>query len=132
MPRPTIALATLLTVLGLASVASAAPPPVRFAGCLSPEFKPMDVLLACGDGTASFSVGRWSRWTRQSARAVGTAIIDDCDPNCVAGHFHSHLAALILDRPRTCHGTRRFTRLRLVFATRPARVQPAPTTFACR
>ncbi len=132
MGRSLIALAMVLAALGLASAASAAPPPVTFAGCLSPEFKPKDVLLACGDGTASFSVARWSRWTRQSAKAVGTAVIDDCEPSCVDGHDHSYLAALILDRPRACHGRRRFTRLRLVFATRPARGQPAPTTYACR
>jgi hypothetical protein len=132
MDRSLIALATLLAVLGLAATASATAPPVMFAGCASPEFKPKDVLLACGDGNASFDVARWSRWTRQSAKAVGTASIDDCQPNCVAGHFHAYLAALILDRPRACHGKRRFTRLRLVFATRPARGQPAPIIYACR
>ena len=127
-----IVLGTLLAVLGLAAAASAKAPPVTFAGCLSPAFKPNDVLLACGDGNASFSVTHWSRWTRRGAKAVGSAVINDCEPNCVAGHFHSQLAALTLDRPRACHGRTRFTRLRLVFATRPARGQPAPIAYACR
>jgi hypothetical protein len=38
----------------------------------------------------------------------------------------------VLDRPRRCHGASRFTRLRLVFATRPARGQPSPVTYGCR
>jgi hypothetical protein len=126
--------ATLAVLAGLAGPAAAKAPPVRFAGCLAsaPAFKPLDVLLACGDGNAAFSVARWTRWTRQSAKALGSAEINDCDPSCVGGHFHSQLAALVLDRPRSCHGARRFTRLRLVFATRPARGQPAPVTYGCR
>jgi hypothetical protein len=103
-----------------------------FAGCLQPAFKPKDVLIACGDGNASFSVTRWSRWSRRSARADGAAVINDCKPNCVSGHFGSQLAALISDRPRACRGRPRFSRLRLVFATRPMRGQPAPITYACR
>jgi hypothetical protein len=130
MGRCSIALGMLPTLLCAAPAASAAQPPVRFAGCLKPELEPSDVLLACGDGNASFSVARWSRWTRQSAKAVGWAVIDDCVPNCAAGHFHSQLAALILDRARTCHGARRFTRL--VSATRPAHGRPAPVTYPCR
>ena len=124
------ALAVLLVAAGLADAKA----PVLFAGCAgsAPAYEPMDVLLACGDGNAAFVVARWSRWTTRSARALGSAEINDCDPSCVAGHFHSQLAALVLDRPRRCHGSPRFTRLRLVFAARPARGQPAPVTYGCR
>jgi hypothetical protein len=125
-------LATALLVSACAATASAKTPPVAFAGCLGPSVRPMDVLLACGDGTESFEVTRWTRWTRRSARAVGSAAIDDCDPSCVAGHTHSFLATLTLDRPRACHGRLRFTRLRIVFAQRPVRGQPAPVTYSCR
>ena len=125
-------LAAALLLSACAAPASATTPPVAFAGCLGPAVRPLDVLLACGDGTASFEVTRWTRWTRRSARAVGTAEIDDCDPSCVAGHMQHLLAWLIVDRPRPCHGGQRFTRLRLVFAQRPARGQPAPVTYACR
>jgi hypothetical protein len=133
VPRPLVIVAALAALLGVAAPAAATPPPVGFAGCLgsAPAVEPHDVLLACGDGTASFSVARWSRWTRSSARALGSAVIDDCEPSCVDGHARSLLAALVLDRPRSCHGARRFTRLRLVFATRPARGQPAPVTYGC-
>jgi hypothetical protein len=132
MHRLTNVLGTLLAVLGPAAAASAKLPPVTFAGWLQPAFEPNDVLLACGDGNASFSVTHWSRWTRRGAKAVASAVINDCEPSCVAGHFHCQLAALILARPRACHGRTRLTRLRLVFATRPTRGQPAPITYACR
>jgi hypothetical protein len=50
MARPTIALATLLTVLGLAPAVSAAPPPVRFAGSLAmrpTRGQPAPITFAC-------------------------------------------------------------------------------------
>jgi hypothetical protein len=106
--------------------------PVTFAGCTGASVKPREVLLACGDGNAAFLVTHWVRWTRAGARAVGTAQINDCTPNCVAGHVNPYLAALVLDRPRTCHGGLRFSRLRLIFAEAPRAGQPKPMTFACR
>jgi hypothetical protein len=91
----------------------------------------MEILLACGDGTESFRVSRWTRWTRHSARAVGTAEINDCTPSCVDGHVHDYRAVVLLDRPRACSGRVLFTRLRLVFTRRPGGGQPVGSLSLC-
>ncbi|HEX5925508.1 MAG TPA: hypothetical protein VFY45_16870 [Baekduia sp.] len=116
----TLAALLLLLLLGSAGAVPARPPPVGLADCLPPpSVRPGEVLLACGDGTSWFDVARWTRWTRRSARAVGTAQINDCTPSCVDGHVHHYRAVLLLDRPRACGGRLRFTRLRLVHTKRP-------------
>jgi hypothetical protein len=60
--------AALVLMLGAASTAEARSPPVAFSDCLPPSsVRPMEILLACGDGTESSPVSRWTRWTRLSA-----------------------------------------------------------------
>lgn len=127
-----VTVGTLVLMLGGAGSAGAHRPPVAFTDCLPPPVvKPTELLLACGDGTESFSVSRWTRWNRQSARAVGTAEINDCAPSCVEGHAHHYRGVVLLDRLRTCNGTLLFTRLRLVLAYRAGRSQPAGTIVLC-
>jgi len=122
----------LMLVLGVTSTADAKSPPVAFSDCLPPpSVRPMEILLACGDGTESFRVSRWTRWTRHSARAVGTAEINDCTPSCVDGHVHNYRAVVLLDRPRACSGWVLFTRLRLVFTRRPGGGQPVGSLTLC-
>lgn len=127
-----LTLAALLVVLAAAGAAVAKPPPKFAADCLHPSVKPKAIVLACGDGTASFAVARWSSWTKKSATAVGTASIDDCNPSCVAGHTSDYLARVVLDKPKLCHGALRYTRLRLTYATPPTRGQPKATLYPCR
>jgi hypothetical protein len=122
-----------LLLLGSATApAFAKPPPVALSDCLLPEVRPDVVLLACGDGTQSFDVARWTRWTRRSARAVGTSEVNDCTPSCVDGHVHHHRAVLLADRPRVCGGRLLFTRVRLFFTARPAGGQPMGLIVTCR
>jgi hypothetical protein len=122
-----------LLLLGSATApAVAEPPPVALSDCLLPEVRPEVVLLACGDGTQSFDVARWTRWTRRSARAVGTAGINDCAPSCVDGHVHHHNRAVLLaDRPRMCGGRWLFTRVRLYLAGRAGGGGPVGQIVMC-
>jgi hypothetical protein len=111
-----VTLGALGLLAGWTGTAPAEPPPVAFADCLPPpSVKPLEILLACGDGTESFTV---TRWTRRSARALGTAHIDDCTPSCVDGRDHDYRAVMFLDRPRACGGRVLFTRMRLALSTR--------------
>ncbi len=55
-------ISALLLILGAASTATAKSPPVAFSDCLPPPVvRPMEILLACGDGTESFRVWHWTR-----------------------------------------------------------------------
>ena len=130
--RGALALGALLVAVGSANAEPARQPPsVAIQDCWLPEVKPDIVLLACGDGTQSFDVARWTRWNRRGARAVGTASINDCEPSCVDGHVHTYRAVLLFDRARRCGGRLLFTRMRLVFAERPARGQPMASVVLC-
>jgi hypothetical protein len=130
--RAALAIGTLLLMLAGAGDAGARQPPVAFSDCLPPPVvRPMEILLACGDGTESFTVSRWTRWNRKSARAVGTAEINDCTPSCVDGHVHHYRGAVLLDRPRGCGGQALFTRLRLVLANRAGSSRPMGTIVMC-
>jgi hypothetical protein len=111
---------------------SSRPPPVAFRDCLPPPVvRPAEILFACGDGSESFSVARWTHWTRRSARATGTAEINDCAPSCVDGHVRHVRAVVLLDRPRACGGQVLFTRLRLRFTKRAGGGQPMGSFTLC-
>jgi hypothetical protein len=130
--RAVVALGTVLGLLAGAGEAAAAAPPVAYSDCLPPPVvRPSELLLACGDGTQSFTVARWTRWSRESARAVGTAEINDCTPSCVAGKAHRYRAIVLLDRPRSCGGRRLFTRLRLFTRTSAGGASPVGSLTMC-
>jgi hypothetical protein len=127
-----VSVGALALLLGCVADALARPRPVAFVDCLRlPLVRPAEVVLACGDGTESFEATRWTHWTRRSARAVGTAEINDCTPSCVDGHVHHYRALLLLDRPRACGGRLMFTRGRLVFTTRHAAGQSVGLITLC-
>ena len=120
-------LVALIVVAGVASPAASAAPgesghAVSFpANCRDERVKPRAIVVTCAD--ANFRIVRiaWEAWTRTAASGSGTAKINDCDPNCVAGRFRSYPAVTVrLSHPVTCTatGVRQFTRLRYVFARR--------------
>ncbi|MFI6932029.1 hypothetical protein [Streptomyces sp. NPDC050287] len=61
--------------------------------------RPADFVLACGDGNSRLGSLHWSRWGAHSAVAKGRNVVNDCDPYCAAGTFHSYPVVVRLDRP---------------------------------
>jgi len=130
--RAVFAIGAVIVLLS-AGEATAKAPPVAYSACLPPPVvRPSELLLSCGDGTQSFTVARWTRWNRRSARAVGTAEVNDCTPSCVAGKLHQYRAIVLLDRPRTCNGRVLFTRLRLFTRTFAGGASPEGAVTMCR
>jgi hypothetical protein len=123
--------ALLLAVAATSTAVAKAPPRVALQDCWLPSVKPDIVLLACGDGSESFDVARWTRWSPRGARAVGRASINDCTPSCVDGHVHTYRAVLLLDRGRMCGGRLLFTRTRLFLGTRAGSAQPVGAMLLC-
>ncbi|MFF0160775.1 hypothetical protein ACFYRY_25060 [Streptomyces sp. NPDC005263] len=141
--------ATLLAALALAAVmgtASAAPekaPPTApdltrraaapvLVDCLwKPHVRPARFLLACGDGNSRLTALRWSRWDAHSAVARGRNLVNDCDPYCAAGRFHSYPVVVRLDRAERWArhpDVRRFARMTLTYPEgRPERLAPVVT-----
>lgn len=94
-------------------LALAAAAAVTWSGCEHrPRVRPMAIIVACAD--ANFYVTRisWSQWRPTRAIGVGTAHVNDCTPNCAAGHFHTFRVAVRLSRVVTCvTGRREFARI---------------------
>ena len=52
--------------------------------------EPASFVLGCGDGGYGLSGAHWTRWAGADAAGVGTEYLNDCSPNCAAGHFHDY------------------------------------------
>ena len=99
-----------------ASTAAIVPAVIDCAG--QARTRPGQYVLACGDGAASLTGLRWATWGAASAAGGGTSVIDDCVPNCVAGHGHGFpvLVRLWRAEPLPGHrGERYFTHLTITY-----------------
>jgi hypothetical protein len=121
--------------LALGGAASAAPAPHGFAtglyserpaviSCLGqPEVRPGTLTLACADGNDYLTGLSWTSWAPRQASGYGTQMLNDCNPYCAAGHFHSYAVRITLWGSATVRGnpgTLRYTRVTLVYpAARP-------------
>lgn len=54
------------------------------------DFKPKEIVFACGDGGVYFGKIRWSSWDMNGATGVGTLYYNTCVPNCSAGNVYTY------------------------------------------
>jgi hypothetical protein len=110
----------LLAVLAaavLAGPAAGAAHPTVLPNCLgAPRVKPETIVLACGDGNESVSGITWTGWGSTFAAGRGTISIDDCTPNCAAGHDHSYpVVVLVTGREACTSGKTAYARVTIAF-----------------
>ncbi|MGZ4385165.1 MAG: hypothetical protein ACXVY3_11260 [Gaiellaceae bacterium] len=111
--------------LGVGAADASAKRPLLISNCAKPKFKPINVIIACGDASLGAREMTWSSWTHKSALGTGTGEINDCNPSCVQGKVKTAPMQLLLTKPRTCsNGKRLFTKLRYTW-TDGAPVGPA-------
>jgi hypothetical protein len=82
--------------------------------CERGRFKPRRVIITCADENFRVRGITWSSWTTTAARGRGTALVNDCKPNCASGTFKSYPVRLRAFRPREtggCVPNSLFTRL---------------------
>jgi hypothetical protein len=72
--------------------------------CEQGKYKPSTVIVTCADANFRVRGIDWSSWTGQQARGGGTALVNDCDPNCAAGTFRRYPIRLRAFRPRQTGG----------------------------
>ena len=75
-------------------------------------------LQVSGDSTYFMRHMSWSRWGRDIARGHGKAAVDDCDPNCAEGTFHTYPVRVRLKNPKKVCGHRFFTTIVIVYTDR--------------
>jgi hypothetical protein len=66
-------------------------------------------------------VPHWSHWTASSAFAWGTLWVDNCQPNCAAGHYVKYPASVSLSRVASHQGVSYFSRMTLRYYHQSAR-----------
>lgn len=54
------------------------------------DYRPSQIVLACGDAGVLFADVTWSRWTMNGARGVGTLTVNTCEPTCSAGNLETY------------------------------------------
>ncbi|AXE76272.1 hypothetical protein C5746_04090 [Streptomyces atratus] len=96
------------------------------------QVRPGDFLLACGDGNNRLIELRWSTWGHTSAVGRGLDAVNDCQPFCAAGRFHSYPVIVRLDRPDSWKKhpeLKRFTRLQLTYTDGRPSQTPRDVTY---
>ena len=94
--RPPDASNPAAVALGQAPAVKALP---RVLSCLGvPEVRPANYVMSCADANASWKNVKWVNWGAQTALGTGDLYQNDCQPNCVSGHFHAYLAKVVLSR----------------------------------
>ena len=69
----------------------------RVLPCLGlPQVRPANYLMSCADANASWRKVKWVNWGAQTAVGTGDLYQNDCQPNCVSGHFRTYLAKVVL------------------------------------
>jgi hypothetical protein len=85
------------------------------------QVEPRDLVLACADGNSAVTALTWTSWTPKLASAAGTMVLNDCIPNCTAGHFHGYPVFAVAWGAAAYRHSQRYTELTLIFTgTRPS------------
>lgn len=103
---------------------------MALANCLGkPAVRPTSVILTCADGNFSVEKIQWTGWGEAFAAGTGTGKLNDCEPTCVAGHFHSYPMVVIASGRQTCpNGQKAYAKITYAFIGRPpANVPEDPT-----
>jgi hypothetical protein len=112
MQRSLIVLALAVALLALAAGPAGSAPKTLFpANCGKPTYKPTRIVVACGDANNRLARIKWESYGTDAASGTATAVVNDCEPNCVEGTFHRFPAVVTLNKPKDCGRYRQFTRL---------------------
>jgi len=77
---------------------------------------PKTFVITCADANYELAGLHWHGWGSARATASGTARANDCNPTCVAGHFHSYPVTAVADHLGRCGKAAYYARLTIVYA----------------
>ncbi|MEU6773692.1 hypothetical protein [Streptomyces sp. NPDC046759] len=81
--------------------------------------RPVEFILACGDGNSRLAGLHWTQWSPNEAKAVGVNWVNDCTPYCAAGTFRQYPVVIRLtgDQQWKRHPAfQRFTQMSLTYS----------------
>lgn len=115
---PVLAAVPLLAASAVAP-ASARAPRTAVSSCGRLHVRPHVIVLTCADANFQLRGLHWRRWGARRALGHGRAVVNDCDPDCAAGHFHRYRVRVLLGGGiQRCHGRRAFRRARVRYVRR--------------
>jgi hypothetical protein len=80
--------------------------------CLVQTLAPATLTLACADANYTLVKLHWANWGSDPASIDGQASVNDCTPNCAAGHFHSYQVTAMASGIEHClSGRMQYTKL---------------------
>ncbi len=91
------------------------------------QVEPRQFILACADGNAYLDKLAWTSWTQSMGTAAGVFVVNDCNPFCAAGHFHSYQVLAVIWGGSRYHGSQRYSELTIIFTGK--RPQGLPQTM---
>jgi hypothetical protein len=84
--------------------------------CGKPTYKPSQIVVTCGDANTVVQRITWKSYGDKTASGSGTAVVNDCDPNCASGHPLKSPATVALAKPKDCgKGVTQFTSLVMTY-----------------
>jgi hypothetical protein len=100
-----------VTHAGLTSARSYVACTTLVGGCTGSQMKtrPANMLLS-GDGSRYVKALTWRGWGTATATGTGTALLDNCKPNCAQGSDSRYPVTIVLTRPESWHGELAYTR----------------------
>jgi hypothetical protein len=103
--RSALRIAIGVAVLALPTIALAAGGgQTRAINCTREQYKPIRIILTCGDAGIWLGRQQWSHWSHTKAVGSGTFTWNNCKPNCAAGHNLSRPVRVTLSGPMRCPG----------------------------
>ena len=85
------------------------------ANCADRSVEPRKVIATCGDGNVYATIASYGSWRRKQALGEGRLHMNDCDPSCAGGTFHSYRATFRLYRVVDTRKGPLFTRLGVTY-----------------
>ncbi|PRQ12398.1 hypothetical protein C1Y63_00980 [Corynebacterium sp. 13CS0277] len=81
-----VAAPTVAPTSAAATTVAAADALPGYTNCVgSPEQRPDEISLACGDNNDVLRDITWTEWTATNATGTATRVTNDCTPNCADG-----------------------------------------------
>jgi hypothetical protein len=76
---------------------------IALPNCLGkPEVKPSNVVFSCADGYFRVDQLEWTGWGSTFAAAVGSGVVNDCEPDCARGHSHKYPMVILASGRQRC------------------------------
>ena len=100
------------------ALSAGAAPRFVLLGCDSSAEVAPSSISNCGDGAVGLGGLHWTGWNSHLASGYGTYFVNDCTPNCAAGHFQAYPALVDLWGSAAVKGhpsERKYTQMTLVF-----------------